>query len=173
MRSTWLRIAGRPYKSAPRWGHVAEWLRSGLQNRLHQFNSGRGLHSKLLKWLWKLIRGPFRDPSCYQIATICLPLLSCAETPPKASDIAYSWARARGCSAAMGRSAPRQFSPRRARRWTTIISRTRLQPACWSRITGRPTPHFGALVSTLRRPPISRSSAYSRRGDRRRSASPA
>jgi hypothetical protein len=26
------------------WGHVAEWLRSGLQNRLHQFNSGRGLH---------------------------------------------------------------------------------------------------------------------------------
>ena len=29
--------------SAPRWGHVAEWLRSGLQNRLHQFNSGRGL----------------------------------------------------------------------------------------------------------------------------------
>jgi hypothetical protein len=30
----------------PRWGHVAEWLRSGLQNRLHQFNSGRGLHSR-------------------------------------------------------------------------------------------------------------------------------
>src|ERR1700754_3317319 len=29
--------------SAPRWVHVAEWLRSGLQNRLHQFNSGRGL----------------------------------------------------------------------------------------------------------------------------------
>jgi hypothetical protein len=28
----------------PGWGHVAEWLRSGLQNRLHQFNSGRGLH---------------------------------------------------------------------------------------------------------------------------------
>jgi hypothetical protein len=27
----------------PLWGHVAEWLRSGLQNRLHQFNSGRGL----------------------------------------------------------------------------------------------------------------------------------
>jgi hypothetical protein len=30
--------------SAPRWGHVAEWLRAGLQNRLHQFDSGRGLH---------------------------------------------------------------------------------------------------------------------------------
>ena len=30
--------------SAPRWGHVAEWLRSGLQNRLPRFNSGRGLH---------------------------------------------------------------------------------------------------------------------------------
>jgi hypothetical protein len=26
------------------WGHVAEWLRNGLQNRAHQFNSGRGLH---------------------------------------------------------------------------------------------------------------------------------
>jgi hypothetical protein len=40
----WLPIRGRPYKSAPRWGHVAEWLRAGLQNRLHQFDSGRGLH---------------------------------------------------------------------------------------------------------------------------------
>jgi hypothetical protein len=30
-------------KSVP-WGHVAEWLRNGLQNRVHQFNSGRGLH---------------------------------------------------------------------------------------------------------------------------------
>src|ERR1700733_6899612 len=26
------------------WGHGAEWLRSGLQNRLLRFNSGRGLH---------------------------------------------------------------------------------------------------------------------------------
>jgi hypothetical protein len=25
-------------------GHVAEWLRNGLQNRVPQFNSGRGLH---------------------------------------------------------------------------------------------------------------------------------
>ena len=33
-----------PYKSSPPWGHVAEWLRNGLQNRVHQFNSGRGLH---------------------------------------------------------------------------------------------------------------------------------
>jgi hypothetical protein len=30
------------------WGHVAEWLRNGLQNRVHQFNSGRGLHLKAL-----------------------------------------------------------------------------------------------------------------------------
>jgi hypothetical protein len=30
---------------------VAEWLRSGLQNRLHQFNSGRGLQSfQILRW---------------------------------------------------------------------------------------------------------------------------
>ena len=39
----WLPIRGRPYLIA-RWGHVAEWLRNGLQNRVHQFNSGRGLH---------------------------------------------------------------------------------------------------------------------------------
>ena len=25
-------------------GHVAEWLRSGLQSRGHQFESDRGLH---------------------------------------------------------------------------------------------------------------------------------
>src|SRR5262245_18645580 len=30
---------------APR-GHVAEWLRNGLQNRVPRFNSGRGLHLK-------------------------------------------------------------------------------------------------------------------------------
>jgi hypothetical protein len=28
-------------------GHVAEWLRSGLQNRLPRFNSGRGLQTVL------------------------------------------------------------------------------------------------------------------------------
>jgi hypothetical protein len=32
------------YKHFKQWGHVAEWLRNGLQNRVHQFNSGRGLH---------------------------------------------------------------------------------------------------------------------------------
>ena len=37
------------YIDPAHWGHVAEWLRSGLQNRLHQFNSGRGLHPNLLK----------------------------------------------------------------------------------------------------------------------------
>jgi hypothetical protein len=31
------------YKMFSEWGHVAEWLRNGLQNRVHQFNSGRGL----------------------------------------------------------------------------------------------------------------------------------
>jgi hypothetical protein len=42
---------GRYYKKAifyrhfKQWGHVAEWLRNGLQNRVHQFNSGRGLQS--------------------------------------------------------------------------------------------------------------------------------
>jgi hypothetical protein len=32
------------HKHLSQWGHVAEWLRSGLQNRLLRFNSGRGLH---------------------------------------------------------------------------------------------------------------------------------
>ena len=27
-------------------GHVAEWLRTGLQNRVRRFNSGRGLHPR-------------------------------------------------------------------------------------------------------------------------------
>jgi hypothetical protein len=34
------------HKHLSQWGHVAEWLRNGLQNRVHQFNSGRGLHTQ-------------------------------------------------------------------------------------------------------------------------------
>src|ERR1700722_7692594 len=37
-------VARRPDDRASPSGHVAEWLRSGLQNRLRRFNSGRGLH---------------------------------------------------------------------------------------------------------------------------------
>lgn len=37
----------------PGWGHVAEWLRSGLQNRLLRFNSGRGLHHFLPRFIQK------------------------------------------------------------------------------------------------------------------------
>ena len=32
-------------------GLVAEWLRSGLQNRVRRFNSGRGLHSSI-RLIW-------------------------------------------------------------------------------------------------------------------------
>ena len=39
-----LPIPDGAYMSSAPWGHVAEWLRNGLQNRVHQFNSGRGLH---------------------------------------------------------------------------------------------------------------------------------
>jgi hypothetical protein len=37
----------------PLWGHVAEWLRNGLQNRVLRFNSGRGLHqyNQWLAWI--------------------------------------------------------------------------------------------------------------------------
>ena len=48
--------------SAPQWGHVAEWLRSGLQNRLHQFNSGRGLQQN------QPLTGAAR-PDCHRVAT--------------------------------------------------------------------------------------------------------
>ena len=34
----------KEFMEMPPYGHVAEWLRSGLQNRLPRFNSGRGLH---------------------------------------------------------------------------------------------------------------------------------
>ncbi len=57
--------------SSPPWGHVAEWLRNGLQNRVHQFNSGRGLHLTPLKLPEFLILHLFRKtgllPLCYQL----------------------------------------------------------------------------------------------------------
>jgi hypothetical protein len=34
------------YIDPRQWGHVAEWLRAGLQNRLFGFDSRRGLHLK-------------------------------------------------------------------------------------------------------------------------------
>ena len=41
--SGWLPKCLMPCIDPAPWGHVAEWLRNGLQNRVHQFNSGRGL----------------------------------------------------------------------------------------------------------------------------------
>jgi hypothetical protein len=41
---------GRGVYECARWGHVAEWLRNGLQNRVHQFNSGRGLQTTEFIW---------------------------------------------------------------------------------------------------------------------------
>ena len=34
----------KEFMEMPPYGHVPEWLWSGLQNRLPRFNSGRGLH---------------------------------------------------------------------------------------------------------------------------------
>ena len=57
--------------SSPPWGHVAEWLRNGLQNRVHQFNSGRGLHLISLISQSYFIHYLFRQlgllPLCYQL----------------------------------------------------------------------------------------------------------
>ena len=39
---------------------MAEWLRNGLQNRVHQFNSGRGLQTNPLKTLTIWILALFR-----------------------------------------------------------------------------------------------------------------
>jgi hypothetical protein len=44
---------------------VAEWLRNGLQNRVHQFNSGRGLHLNLLIYLTYFIESCSVKPDCY------------------------------------------------------------------------------------------------------------
>jgi hypothetical protein len=44
----WLTHKPLIHKHLSPWGHVAEWLRNGLQNRVHQFNSGRGLHPLVL-----------------------------------------------------------------------------------------------------------------------------
>jgi hypothetical protein len=50
------------YIDPARWGHVAEWLRNGLQNRVHQFNSGRGLQS------FQILRAR-PEVHCHPIAT--------------------------------------------------------------------------------------------------------
>src|SRR5215211_6157409 len=56
-------IAERPSPSLRRVdvGHVAEWLRNGLQNRVRRFNSGRGLHSilKRLDHSWSVASRSF------------------------------------------------------------------------------------------------------------------
>ena len=40
----------RRFAVAPTHGHVAEWLRNGLQNRVPRFNSGRGLQINQRVW---------------------------------------------------------------------------------------------------------------------------
>jgi hypothetical protein len=59
-----------------RWGHVAEWLRNGLQNRVHQFNSGRGLHHKALEFLAKFLLRLFGSSPGERIASLHFPFLS-------------------------------------------------------------------------------------------------
>ncbi len=61
--------------SSPPWGHVAEWLRNGLQNRVHQFNSGRGLHSITLivcSYFKLLIHHLFRPVEMQPDLQLCL-----------------------------------------------------------------------------------------------------
>jgi len=41
-----------------------------LQNRVHQFNSGRGLHSNPLNYQFILVRFCSDNPACYRIATL-------------------------------------------------------------------------------------------------------
>jgi hypothetical protein len=58
------------YEFAPR-GHVAEWLRNGLQNRVHQFNSGRGLHLIPLIFQSYFIHRPPRRPGLLPHYSAC------------------------------------------------------------------------------------------------------
>src|SRR5712691_754300 len=71
------------------WGHVAEWLRNGLQNRVHQFNSGRGLHPILLIFPNNLIPFLFRKsgllPLCYLSSFLAAADCKAASTSAAAS----------------------------------------------------------------------------------------
>src|ERR1700742_4266368 len=64
-----------PTSSAERPGHVAEWLRSGLQNRLRRFNSGRGLQQ-----LYQYLR---RVPSQRAAGRFCPARDSVGTLPPR------------------------------------------------------------------------------------------
>jgi hypothetical protein len=72
-------IAGAAGRMSPRsihiwgfgrpWGHVAEWLRNGLQNRVPRFNSGRGLQNLSSRTKGKsdhpqIVRRPFLSCRC-------------------------------------------------------------------------------------------------------------
>src|ERR1700733_9861186 len=49
------------------YGHVAEWLRNGLQNRVPRFNSGRGLQPSLARrvkgWSGRALRAFIAGPA--------------------------------------------------------------------------------------------------------------
>jgi catechol 2,3-dioxygenase-like lactoylglutathione lyase family enzyme len=61
---------------------VAEWLRNGLQNRVHRFNSGRGLHH--IKYLNDEAVSPRPEPEAMRIRRLDHVLL--AMPPGKESD---------------------------------------------------------------------------------------
>jgi hypothetical protein len=69
------RVVGerRVLYSHPPDGHVAEWLRNGLQNRVPRFNSGRGLQSNLftgrafVPWFRASAKIGERAPECLAI----------------------------------------------------------------------------------------------------------
>ena len=49
-----------------RKGHVAEWLRNGLQNRVPRFNSGRGLHFQILSSIVGTVLNSIRATSRFR-----------------------------------------------------------------------------------------------------------
>ena len=78
-RQTGLRRGRKPAMYGHQ-GHVAEWLRSGLQIRLRGFDSLRGLQD-----LASSGTGRFAERGCF------LPLPACASLPPRGPETAPNW----------------------------------------------------------------------------------
>jgi hypothetical protein len=66
-------------------GHVAEWLRRGLQNLLPRFNSGRGLHSQYQQLNRGLKRGARRLGVTGSDVSRCAPLPPARQMSPRSA----------------------------------------------------------------------------------------
>ena len=99
---------------------MAEWLRSGLQNRLHQFNSGRGLHPQPIQILQHFLFA-FVRPKAGAIKLH--PLSSCAGSILDLCQAKWTARSSQGWVDFINRKMPR--AARQARKLMTRISEAR------------------------------------------------